>query len=91
MNANTVDLRAAFPDMKGPSFRNLRYMKFFVEHCPARQFGQQSAAQINALPNLKESVGIRFSPPKAQLAGVLSGQKNTQGGLTGLASIWVNF
>jgi hypothetical protein len=76
MNANTVDLCAAFSDMQGLSVRNLKYMKFFGEHCPDRQFGQQSAAQITALPNLKESVGIHFSPPKAQLAGVLSGQKN---------------
>ncbi|MFM8830154.1 MAG: DUF1016 N-terminal domain-containing protein [Spartobacteria bacterium] len=28
------DLRAAFPDMKGLSTRNLKYMKFFAEHCP---------------------------------------------------------
>lgn len=40
------DLRAVFPDMKGLSSRNLKYMKVFAEHCPDRQFVQQSAAQI---------------------------------------------
>ena len=40
------DLRAAFPGMKGLSSRNLKYMKFFAQHCPDRQFVQQSAAPI---------------------------------------------
>jgi predicted nuclease of restriction endonuclease-like (RecB) superfamily len=40
------DLRAAFPDMKGFSHRNLKYMRYFAEHCPDLQFGQQSAAQL---------------------------------------------
>jgi len=34
----STDLRAAFPDMKGLSSRNLKYMKFFAEHCPDGQF-----------------------------------------------------
>ena len=42
----SADLRAAFPDMKGLSSRNLKYMKYFAEVCPDRQFGQQSAAQL---------------------------------------------
>jgi len=46
----STDLRAAFPGMKGLSATNLKYMKFFAEHCPNRQFVQQSAAQIPALP-----------------------------------------
>ena len=75
MNANTFDFCAAFPDMKGLSVRNLKYMKFFVEHCPDRQFGQQSAAQITALSNLKGSVGNRFSPPKALVSGYAVGVK----------------
>lgn len=41
-----VDLRAAFPDMKGFSVRNLLYMRLFAEQCPHRQFVQQTAAQI---------------------------------------------
>jgi predicted nuclease of restriction endonuclease-like (RecB) superfamily len=40
------DLRAAFPDMKGFSTRNLKYMRYFAEHCPDMQFGQQTAAQL---------------------------------------------
>jgi predicted nuclease of restriction endonuclease-like (RecB) superfamily len=34
-----VDLRAAFPDMKGLSASNLKYMRFFAELCPALQIG----------------------------------------------------
>jgi predicted nuclease of restriction endonuclease-like (RecB) superfamily len=41
-----VDLRAAFPDMKGLSSSNLKYMRFFAELCPALQFGQQPADQL---------------------------------------------
>lgn len=40
------DLRAAFPDMKGFSSRNLKYMRYFAEHCPLQAFGQQPAARL---------------------------------------------
>lgn len=40
------DLKDAFPDMKGFSSRNLKYMRYFAEHCPDGQFGQQPAAQL---------------------------------------------
>ena len=40
------DLKSAFPDVKGFSARNLKYMRYFAEHCPDGQFGQQSAAQL---------------------------------------------
>lgn len=40
------DLKAAFPDMKGFSPRNVKYMRYFAEHCPDGQFGQQPAAQL---------------------------------------------
>lgn len=40
------DLRVAFPDMKGLSTRNLKYMKAFAQACPELQFGQQPAAQL---------------------------------------------
>jgi len=40
------DLKEAFPDMRGFSSRNLKYMAFFAQHCPAGQFGQQPAAQL---------------------------------------------
>jgi len=42
----SADLRAAFPDMKGLSSSNLKYMKFFAQECPGRQFGQQTADQL---------------------------------------------
>lgn len=40
------DLREAFPEMKGFSPRNLKYMRYFAEHCPGQAFGQQPAAQL---------------------------------------------
>jgi predicted nuclease of restriction endonuclease-like (RecB) superfamily len=40
------DLKDAFPDMRGFSTRNLKYMAFFAQHCPDGQFGQQAAAQL---------------------------------------------
>lgn len=40
------DLKAAFPDMRGWSSSNLKYMRFFAEHCPNGLFGQQPADQL---------------------------------------------
>lgn len=40
------DLKDAFPDMRGFSSRNLKYMRFFAQHCPEARFGQQPAAQL---------------------------------------------
>ena len=40
------DLRAAFPDMKGLSPRNLKYMRAFAEAWPDAEFVQQAAAQL---------------------------------------------
>jgi predicted nuclease of restriction endonuclease-like (RecB) superfamily len=40
------DLRRAFPEMKGFSARNLKYMRAFAEAWPDEQFVQQVAAQI---------------------------------------------
>ena len=40
------DLREAFPEMKGFSSRNLKYMKFFAQQCPSGLIGQQAAAQL---------------------------------------------
>jgi len=42
----SADLRATFPEMKGFSSRNLKYMKAFAQECPDLQIGQQSAAQL---------------------------------------------
>ena len=41
-----ADLRAAFPDMKGFSTSNLKYMRYFADHCPTGKFGQQAADQL---------------------------------------------
>ncbi len=40
------DLRSSFPDMKGFSTRNLKYMRAFAVAWPDRSFVQQLAAQI---------------------------------------------
>jgi predicted nuclease of restriction endonuclease-like (RecB) superfamily len=40
------DLRAAFPEMRGFSATNLKYMRFFAHECPNLQIGQQSADQL---------------------------------------------
>jgi len=41
-----ADLKKAFPEMKGFSPRNLKYMRAFAEAWPDEQFVQQVAAQI---------------------------------------------
>ena len=40
------DLRAAFPDMKGFSPRNLKYMRAFAEAWPDSEFVQEVLAQL---------------------------------------------
>ncbi|MBF6650920.1 YhcG family protein [Methylobacter sp. BlB1] len=40
------DLKDAFPDMRGWSSSNLKYMRFFAQNCPDGQFGQQPADQL---------------------------------------------
>ena len=42
----SADLSDAFPDMKGFSTSNLKYMRFFAELCPERLIGQQPADQL---------------------------------------------
>lgn len=41
-----LDLKAAFPEMRGWSASNLKYMRFFAQHCPDGRFGQQAADQL---------------------------------------------
>jgi hypothetical protein len=41
------DLREAFPEMKGFSSSNLKYMRFFAEMCPTGLIGQQPADQLS--------------------------------------------
>ena len=40
------DLKDAFPDMRGWSSSNLKYMRFFAQHCPEGLIGQQPADQL---------------------------------------------
>lgn len=40
------DLKEAFPEMRGWSSSNIKYMRFFAQHCPDGQFGQQPADQL---------------------------------------------
>ena len=40
------DLRQAFPEMKGFSSSNLKYMRFFAQQCPSGLIGQQPADQL---------------------------------------------
>lgn len=40
------DLREAFPEIKGFSSSNVKYMRYFAEHCPDLRFGQQPADQL---------------------------------------------
>ncbi|MEI6375964.1 MAG: PDDEXK nuclease domain-containing protein [bacterium] len=42
----SADLRGDFPDMKGLSASNLKYMRFFAQECPDRLIGQQAADQL---------------------------------------------
>jgi predicted nuclease of restriction endonuclease-like (RecB) superfamily len=42
----SADLSDAFPEMKGFSTRNLKYMRSFAELCPGLRIGQQPAAQL---------------------------------------------
>jgi predicted nuclease of restriction endonuclease-like (RecB) superfamily len=46
------DLRTAFPDMKGFSSRNLKYMRAFAEAYPDQQFVQVPLAQITWYHNI---------------------------------------
>lgn len=48
----SIDLRSAFPDMKGFSPRNLKYMRAFAEAYPNEQFVQEPLAQITWYHNI---------------------------------------
>lgn len=41
-----ADLKDAFPDMRGFSASNLKYMRFYAQHCPDGLIGQQPADQL---------------------------------------------
>ena len=46
VNKISSDLKDAFPEMRGLSTTNLKYMRFFAQECPKRLIGQQSADQL---------------------------------------------
>lgn len=46
------DLRSEFPEMKGFSTRNLKYMRAFAENYPDKQFVQEPLAQITWYHNI---------------------------------------
>ena len=48
----SFDLKESFPDMKGFSSRNLKYMRKFAEHWPDRGIVQEVLAQITWYHNL---------------------------------------
>jgi len=52
------DLRSAFPEMKGFSPRNLKYMRAFAEAWRDSEFVQQAAAQLPWGHNLEFKCGI---------------------------------
>lgn len=52
--------------MKEFSNRNLKYMRFFAEHCPDGRIGQQSAAQ---LPWFHRTSGCRARNPRSLAVG----------------------
>ena len=60
------DLAASFPDMKGFSPRNIKYMRAFADAYPERLFVQQAAAQIpwfhncTVLDKIKDPLVRRF-------------------------------
>ena len=69
------DLKAAFPDMRGWSSSNLKYMRFFALHCPDGRFGQQPADQlpwfhvVTLLTQLDDAAGRAWYAEQAVLHG----------------------
>lgn len=61
----SADLRAAFPDMKGFSTSNLKYMKVFAQECPNRQFLRHSTERVDALAIGQQSAD-QLQPPLAE-------------------------
>jgi predicted nuclease of restriction endonuclease-like (RecB) superfamily len=51
------DLRKEFPDMKGFSVRNLKYMQAFAAAYPEEEFVQQVAAQLPGSISVSSSPG----------------------------------
>ena len=65
------DLRAAFPEMKGFSRSNLKYMRVFAEAWPEFGIGQQPAGQLEGGSIVQGALGQRESGFVQQAAGQL--------------------
>lgn len=61
------DLRSAFPEMKGFSSRNLKYMRAFADAWPNGEIVQQPVAQIAPGKFVRQAGGELVQPPLAQL------------------------
>lgn len=59
-----ADLRASFPEMRGLSPRNLKYMRSFAEAWPDEQFVQQVVAQIPWGHNVRILDYVRQQPAR---------------------------
>lgn len=61
----SIDLKQAFPDMKGFSPRNLKYMRALAEAYPGEQFVQEVLAQISWYHNI--TLLEKISDPEIRL------------------------
>ena len=57
------DLKREFPEMKGLSLRNLKYMRAFAEAWPDKQIVQRSAAQIPGVPGMANNLEVEVLYP----------------------------
>ena len=66
------DLRDEFPDIKGFSKRNLKYMRAFASAYPEEEFVQQAAAQIRrrAKPRRRHAYISGFEPTARSFPGM---------------------
>ncbi len=77
------DLRDAFPDMRGFSVRNLKYMRHFAQECPDLRIGQQSAAQLPWFHVITLITKLADPAQRAWYAQAAVEQAWTRGTLTG--------
>src|SRR5665213_5127 len=77
-----ADLKRAFPDMKGFSPRNLKYMRAFAEAWPDEAIVQQLVAQIPWGHN------VRIPGPRSRLPKTASGTPKRPFNTAGVAMFW---
>lgn len=58
----SADLRAAFPDMKGLSVRNMHYMRAFAEAWSQFQILQSTVAELQSVDNITIKQLCKYSP-----------------------------